>query len=114
LFLEKSDCRSANRAPTNGEKTQGTAEINRTCLSSTFSLKAHASRASGPHGESKGTALARKNLLKIKQVAEMLQISVHTAYKWAESGRLPAVKLGYSLRFDPDRIEKFIANGETA
>jgi excisionase family DNA binding protein len=44
----------------------------------------------------------------------MLQISVHTAYKWAESGRLPAVKLGYTLRFDPDRIEKFIANGETA
>ena len=100
--------------PTNGEKTQGTAEINRTCLSSTFSLKAHASRASGPNGESKGTALARKNLLKIKQVAEMLQISVHTAYKWVEAGRLPVVKIGYSLRFDPDRIEKFIENGETA
>jgi excisionase family DNA binding protein len=98
----------------NGEKTQGTAEIRRTCLSSNSSLKAHASRASGPHGESKGTAMARKNLLKIKQVAEMLQISVHTAYKWVESGRLPAVKLGYNLRFDPDRIEKFIANGETA
>jgi len=43
----------------------------------------------------------------------MLQISVHTAYKWVESGKLPAVKLGYNLRFDPDRIEKFIANGET-
>jgi excisionase family DNA binding protein len=95
------------------EKTQGTAEIRRTCLSSIFSLKAHASRASGPVGESKGTAMARKNLLKIKQVAEMLQISVHTAYKWAESGRLPAVKLGYNLRFDADRIEKFIASGET-
>jgi len=25
----------------------------------------------------------------------------------------PAVKLGYNLRFDPDHIEKFIANGET-
>jgi excisionase family DNA binding protein len=79
-----------------------------------FSLKAHASRASGPHGKSKGTAMARKNLLKIKQVAELLQISVHTAYKWVESGKLPSVKLGYNLRFDPDRIEKFIANGETA
>jgi len=99
--------------PTNGERTQGTAEIRRTCLSSIFSLKAHASRASGPHGESRGTAMARKNLLKIKQVAEMLQISVHTAYKWVESGRLPAVKLGYNLRFDPDRIEKFIQTGET-
>jgi len=95
------------------ERRQGTAEIRRTCLSSISSLKAHAPRTSGP-GKSRGTAMARKNLLKINQVAELLQISVHTAYKWAESGRLPAVKLGYNLRFDPDSIEKFIANGETA
>ena len=54
----------------------------------------------------------RKNLLNIKQVAALLQISLHTAYKWAESGRLPAVKLGYMLRFDPERIEKFIAKGD--
>jgi excisionase family DNA binding protein len=58
--------------------------------------------------------MARKNLLTVKQVSEMLSISVHTAYKWAESGRLPAIKLGYTLRFDPERIEKFIAKGETA
>jgi excisionase family DNA binding protein len=58
--------------------------------------------------------MARKNLLTVKQVSEMLGISIHTAYKWAKSGRLPTVKLGYLLRFDPDRIEKFIANGETA
>jgi excisionase family DNA binding protein len=51
--------------------------------------------------------------LTVKQVAALLQISHHTAYKWAESGRLPSVKLGYILRFDPDQIEKFIANGET-
>jgi excisionase family DNA binding protein len=71
-------------------------------------------KAKWSYGESSGTVLARKNLLKIKQVAELLQISVHTAYKWAEPGRLPAVKIGYSLRFDPDRIDKFISNGETA
>jgi excisionase family DNA binding protein len=47
--------------------------------------------------------LARKNLLKIKQAAELLQISVYTAYKWAELGRLPAVKIGYSLRPDTGR-----------
>jgi excisionase family DNA binding protein len=58
--------------------------------------------------------MARKNLLTVKQVSEMLSISVHTAYKWAESGRLPAIKLGYTLRFDPERIEKFIAKGEMA
>jgi excisionase family DNA binding protein len=44
----------------------------------------------------------------------MLQISVHTVYKWVESGKLPVVKLGYNLRFDPDRIEKFIADRESA
>jgi excisionase family DNA binding protein len=57
--------------------------------------------------------MARKNLLTVKEVSEILSISVHTAYKWAESGKLPAVKLGYMLRFDPDRIEKFIAKGQT-
>lgn len=57
--------------------------------------------------------MARKNLLTIKQVSEMLNISVHTAYKWSASGKLPSVKLGYTLRFDPDRIEKVIAKGET-
>jgi excisionase family DNA binding protein len=55
-----------------------------------------------------------KNLLTIKQVSEILNISVHTAYKWSASGKLPNIKLGYSLRFDPERIEKFIAKGETA
>lgn len=57
--------------------------------------------------------MERKRLLNVKQVSEMLSISVHTVYKWAENGRLPAIKLGYTLRFDPERIEKFITNGET-
>jgi excisionase family DNA binding protein len=56
--------------------------------------------------------MARKNLLTIKQVSESLNISVHTAYKWSASGKLPNIKLGYSLRFDPDRIEQFIAKRE--
>jgi excisionase family DNA binding protein len=51
--------------------------------------------------------MARK-FLTVKDVAEMLSISVQTAYKWARCGRLPAVKLGYLLRFDPDAIERLI------
>jgi excisionase family DNA binding protein len=63
--------------------------------------------------KSVSTCTSAKKLLTVKQVADRLSISVHTVYKWAESGRLPAVKLGYMLRFDPDRIEKFITRGET-
>ncbi len=55
--------------------------------------------------------MARKNLLTVKHVSEMLSISVHTVYKWAENGKLPSIKIGYLLRFDPDRIEAFIAKG---
>jgi excisionase family DNA binding protein len=58
--------------------------------------------------------MARKNLLTIKQVAALLNISVQTTYKWSAKGKLPTVKLGFMSRFDPDRIEKFIARGETA
>jgi len=60
------------------------------------------------------TCISAKKLLTVKQVADRLSISVHTANKWAESGRLLAIKLGYTLRFDPERIEQFIAKGETA
>jgi len=60
------------------------------------------------------TCISAKKLLTVKQVADRLSISVHTAYKWAESGRLPSFKLDYILRFDPERIEKFIAKGAVA
>jgi len=52
-----------------------------------------------------------KKLLTVKQVADRLSISVHTVYKWAEVGKLPKVKLGYVLRFDPERIEQLISEG---
>jgi excisionase family DNA binding protein len=55
--------------------------------------------------------LTTKKLLTAKQVADSLSISVHTAYKWAENGKLPSIKIGYLLRFDPERIEQFIRKG---
>jgi excisionase family DNA binding protein len=64
--------------------------------------------------KSVSTSISLRKLITAKQVADCLSISVHTVYKWAESGKLPSVKIGYLLRFDPDRIEKFIANGEAA
>jgi excisionase family DNA binding protein len=54
-----------------------------------------------------------KQLLTPKKVAERYDVSVKTIYKWAESGRLPSIKLGYLLRFDPDAVEAFIDNGRS-
>ncbi len=59
--------------------------------------------------------MQRRPLLKPREVAEWLGISLHTLYKWVESGKLPAVKVGgYCLRFDPEKIEKLVEKWRTA
>jgi len=55
------------------------------------------------------TCISAKKLLTVKQVADRVSISVLTVYKWAESSKLPSIKIGYLLRFDPERIEQFIS-----
>lgn len=52
--------------------------------------------------------MARQKLLTVKEVSARLGIAEQTTYKWARSGRLPGIKLGYLLRFDPDEIERMI------
>ena len=47
-------------------------------------------------------------LLNVTQVAERLGVSTHTVRKWLELRKIPFVKIGACVRFDPDLIEKFI------
>lgn len=57
--------------------------------------------------------MGKKILMTVKQVAEMLCIAEQTCYKWARSGRLPAIKVGYLLRFDPAAIERWLEQRTT-
>jgi excisionase family DNA binding protein len=55
--------------------------------------------------------MERKQLLTTKQVADRMNVSQQTIFKWSRKGILPGVKLGYLLRFEPAAVEEFIASG---
>lgn len=43
--------------------------------------------------------MSEEVLLKVKQVAEYLQLKESTIYSWAQAGRIPAIKIGRNWRF---------------
>lgn len=52
-----------------------------------------------------------ERLLRVAEVAERLAVSEALVYKLMRTGRLPAVHIGGSLRFDPEQIRHFIEAG---
>lgn len=53
-------------------------------------------------------------LLRAKEVAEKLSLALPTIYMFAHRGLLPCVKLGRSVRFRPESIERFLDKREKA
>jgi PTS system nitrogen regulatory IIA component len=49
-----------------------------------------------------------KNILTIKDVAKVLQISTSTVYKYAEAGKIPSIKIGTARRFIESDIDKYV------
>jgi excisionase family DNA binding protein len=47
-------------------------------------------------------------LLDIIQLAEMLNIKKKTIYEWVRQRKIPYIKLGGLIRFDPEEIEKWV------
>ncbi|OGO06275.1 MAG: hypothetical protein A2Y73_03010 [Chloroflexi bacterium RBG_13_56_8] len=43
--------------------------------------------------------MSDETLLKVKQVAEYLQLKESTIYSWAQAGKIPAIKIGRNWRF---------------
>jgi excisionase family DNA binding protein len=44
----------------------------------------------------------------VKTLAERLAVKPLTIYRMVADGKLPAVKIGRSIRFDPDKIAIFL------
>jgi excisionase family DNA binding protein len=49
-------------------------------------------------------------LLDIIQLAEILNIKKKTIYEWVRQRKIPYIKLGGLIRFDPDEIEKWVGS----
>ncbi|MGI0083836.1 MAG: helix-turn-helix domain-containing protein [Nitrososphaerales archaeon] len=55
----------------------------------------------------KGIA-AREGLLTVQEAARFLAVSVSTLYGWVWQRRVPFIKIGRALRFDPHDLKAFI------
>lgn len=58
--------------------------------------------------------LARESqLIDIDELSERLRIAKGTLYNWVYLRRIPFVKLGRALRFDPKEIERILHQSTT-
>lgn len=51
-------------------------------------------------------------LLNIGQVAEMLNVSIPTLYRMTSQKRIPFIKLGQRVLFDPEKVAAWLAEHE--
>ena len=45
--------------------------------------------------------------MKVKEIAEYLQISEDLIYKWAQQGKIPVSKIGNQWRFNKEEVEQW-------
>ncbi len=53
------------------------------------------------------------SLLRAEDVARRLSISPRAVYRLAERGELPAIRWGRVVRFDPEALERWLAEHAT-
>ena len=46
----------------------------------------------------------------VKTLAERLAVTPMTIYRLVDQGKLPAVKIGRAIRFDPDAVDVFLGS----
>lgn len=56
----------------------------------------------------KTEAETQPRLLTVKEAARYLRVSVSTPYGWVWQRRIPFVKIGRALRFDPIDLEAYV------
>lgn len=53
-------------------------------------------------------------LLTAKQLARQTSLPLSRVYALAREGKLPVIRLGRAMRFDPDAVRAFFDDGGTA
>ena len=52
--------------------------------------------------------------LSVEEIAKHLSISKETVYRWVESGRMPAHKVGKQWRFQSTEVDEWVRSGSGA
>lgn len=50
----------------------------------------------------------------VEQVADLMQVTQPTVYRWVREGALPATRIGRTLRFSREDVESMVSGGSTA
>ena len=45
----------------------------------------------------------------VRQAADFLRLGRNTVYEWAASGKLPSLRLGSRIRFQPSALRRWVA-----
>ena len=53
-----------------------------------------------------------EKLMTLEEVAEYLRLSIHTIYKMAQRGKIPALKAGKMWRFRRQAIDKWLGQNK--
>lgn len=49
-----------------------------------------------------------QTLLNYREAAEALRVSEITLRRWVSQKRIPHIKLGYTVRFDPEELRQYV------
>ena len=49
-----------------------------------------------------------KKYLNVKELSRLTRLKQSTIYQWAGQGKIPHIRLGKKILFDPDEINKWI------
>ena len=55
-----------------------------------------------------GNVISTHHLLTIQQAAQMTGVSTTTLYKWVSQRKIPYIKMGRLVKFDPLKLEEWI------
>jgi len=51
----------------------------------------------------------RERLWTVREAAAFLRLGRNTVYEWAATGKLPALRLGSRIRFEPSALRQWVA-----
>jgi excisionase family DNA binding protein len=58
-----------------------------------------------------GNGFGNLKLLTAEEVADLLRVNRSSVYRWVERGLLPAIKVGRTVRFNPDVVKAVLERG---